>query len=206
MEVPTVYIVDDDSGSLNAMRWLVESMRFDVVACSSPHKFLDVFDPQRHGCIVLDVRMPGMSGLDLQEALNELEYCPPVIFITGHGEIPMSVRAIRAGAIDFLEKPVNDQFLLDRINEAVAIDLRARESHAGRSELNSRVEELTPREHEVMELLVSGKTVKEISTEFDVSVQTASKHRARVLEKIGVQNDVELVRRVLYVDPPKSTK
>ena len=197
MNEQTVFIVDDDDGSLNSMAWLVQSLRFNVETFSSASEFLESFDPQRPGCIVLDVRMPGLSGLCLQETLTGLDYCPPIIFVSGHGDVPMSVRAIKAGAVDFLEKPVNDQIFLDLINEAIQLDAKARQMQDRAPDVKQLLSRLTPREAEVMNEIVSGKTLKQIAAEFQISFQTASKHRIQVLEKLNVANDVELVRLVL---------
>ncbi|WP_220498301.1 response regulator transcription factor [Rhodopirellula sp. JC639] len=202
MTEPTVVIVDDDQGSLHSLAFLVESMNLRVQTFDRPSEFLNKFDPSIPGCLVFDVRMPGMSGLELQTELSKWDYVPPIIFVSGHGDIPMSVRAIRAGAIDFLQKPVKDQVLLDRINEAIEIDRRARESSPVSDSFSRAVSRLTSREREVMDLLVQGRSLKQISIEFGISFQTVSKHRARVLEKLQVGNDVELVRRCLGCDEP----
>ena len=197
MTTPTVAIVDDDEGSLRSLAWLVESMDMNVQTYSRPRDFLQHWNPDVLGCVVLDVRMPEMNGLELQAALSKLDYCPPIIFLSGHGDIPMSVRAIKAGAIDFLQKPINDQLLLDRINEAIELDRQAREKQNADQAFSGRIEKLTAREKEVMELLIQGKSLKQISLLFNITFQTASKHRSKVMEKMGVRNDVELVRLAL---------
>jgi len=190
---PTVFIVDDDAGSLKSLEWLVKSMDFQSVACPSPAEFLAQFDPQVPGCLVLDVRMPVMTGLDLQAALAEYDYCPPIIFITGYGDVPTSVRAIKAGAIDYLEKPIKGDVFQERLNEAIAIDLKARKNRSSSPVSNK----LTERQRQIMDLLVAGKTIKEISAACEISIQTAAKHRAHIFQKLSVDNDVELVRLVL---------
>lgn len=200
MNQPTVFIVDDNEGSLKSLTWLVQSMGHSVRAFSTAEEFLQDWDPTEPGCVVLDVRMPGISGLTLQEKLNRLDYCPPIIFVTGHGDIPMSVQAIKAGAIDFFQKPVKDQLLLDRISEAIRTDEQARRIANHHAEIRNQIERLTPRESEVMELLIEGCSLKEIAKRFGISVQTASKHRTNVLDKLQVRNDVELVRKVKQVD------
>lgn len=194
MENPTVVIVDDDTGSLKSLAFLIESMGHKVQTFSRPTDFLRRWDPSVPGCLVLDVRMPEMNGLDLQTELSSLDYVPPIIFVTGHGDIPMSVRAIKAGAVDFLQKPINDQVLLERINEALEVDRLARVAKCDATQFHEVVGRLTAREHEVMELLLIGRSLKQIAKEFEITFQTASKHRARVLEKLGVTNDVGLVR------------
>lgn len=199
---PRVVIVDDDAGSLHSLAFLIESMNIKVETYERPSDFLKQWDPSIPGCLVLDVRMPEMNGLDLQAELSKLDYIPPIIFVTGHGDIPMSVRAIKAGAIDFLQKPINDQALLDRINEAIQFDKKARESRSPDQLFPDLVSRLTIREREVMDRLIRGLSLKQISIEFGISFQTVSKHRARVLQKIGVANDVELVRVSLGVQEP----
>ncbi len=202
MTEPTVVVVDDDQAALHSLAFLIESMNIKVQTFDRPNDFLQNFDPSVPGCLVIDVRMPEMNGLDLQAELAKWDYVPPIIFVSGHGDIPMSVRAIKAGAIDFLQKPVTDQTLLDRINEAIQIDKRARESMPPSRGFSDLVSRLTNREREVMELLVQGRSLKQISIEFGISFQTVSKHRARVLNKLEVGNDVELVRLCLGCDHP----
>ncbi|MDV6034147.1 MAG: response regulator transcription factor [Phycisphaera sp. RhM] len=199
---PTVVVVDDDQAALHSLAFLIESMNIKVQTFDRPKDFLEHYDPTVPGCLVLDVRMPELSGLDLQAEMASWDYIPPIIFVSGHGDIPMSVRAIKAGAIDFLQKPIKDQILLDRINEAIQIDKHARESRPPNNDLSSRVSRLTSREREVMDLLVQGRSLKQISIEFGISFQTVSKHRARVLSKLEVCNDVELVRLCLGCDQP----
>ena len=197
---PIVVIVDDDEGSLRSLAFLIESMGMNVQTYSRPSDFLENWDPSKPGCLILDVRMPEMNGLDLQTELNRFAYVPPIIFVTGHGDIPMSVRAMRAGAVDFLQKPINDQALLDRINEAIELDRKARSCNATKEGFTEGATKLTNREREVMERLIRGRSLKQISMEFGITFQTASKHRAKVLEKIGVSNDVELVRLSLAAE------
>ncbi len=197
MKDPTVVIVDDDLGALHSLAFLIESMNIKVKTFQRPRDLLQQWDFSRPGCLVLDVRMPEMNGLDLQVELAKLDYVPPIIFITGHGDIPMSVRAIKAGAVDFLQKPLNDQLLLDRINDAIEIDRQARAQSADGHEFQDNLSKLTSREKEVMDRLILGRTLKQISIEFGISFQTVSKHRAKVLDKLGVANDVELVRLCL---------
>ena len=192
----TVFLVDDDESLRDAIAWLLESVTLRVESFASAAEFLDTFDPNRHGCVVLDIRMPGMSGLALQEQLREMGAKIPLIFVTGHGDVPMCVQAFQNGAFSFLEKPVNHQKLLDEINRAIEHDATQRQDRT--SHLASRLDTLSPREREVMALLVAGKSMKFIANQFGISVQTCSKHRARVLEKMSVDNDVELVR-LLFV-------
>jgi two-component system response regulator FixJ len=200
-ESPTVFLVDDDESVRNALRWLIESIGLPVEVFESAHEFLAACDPARPGCLVLDVRMPRMSGLDLQEELAGRQIHLPIIMITGHGDVPMCVKAFERGAFGFLEKPVNHQHLLDQVQRAIMADRKQRDRFAASPALDEQLRQLTPRELEVMELLVSGKTMKNIASELSISVQTCSKHRARVLEKLGVDNDVELVRLVVSSHP-----
>ena len=175
-------------------------MNLKVKTYLRPGDFLQEWEPSIPGCLVFDERMLEMNGLDLQSELARYEHVPPIIFVTGHGDIPMSVRAIKAGAINFLRKPIYDQTLLDCINEAIEVDKRARSASTSSDEFLKVAARLTSREGEVIERLIRGRSLKQISMEFGISFQTASKHRARVLEKIGVRNDVELVRKSLGAD------
>lgn len=206
MSISTVYIVDDDEGSLKSLAFLVQSMGHQTRTFSTAEAFLENWNPDDPGCVVLDVRMPGISGLTLQEKLSSLTYCPPIIFVTGHGDIPMSVHAMKAGALDFFQKPVNDQILLDRISEAIQQDEKARSEACEKLEIKRCIEKLTPREYEVAELLISGFSLKEVAKQFQISVQTASKHRTSVLDKMKVQNDVELVHKTSLISMFASKK
>jgi FixJ family two-component response regulator len=194
---PTVFLVDDDESVRNALSWLIESIGTHVEVFESAADFLENCDPTRTGCLVLDVRMPRMSGLDLQEELAARQIHLPIIMITGHGDVPMCVRAFERGAFGFIEKPVNHQQLIDHVHRAIEADRARRDRFAASPDWDRHLQQLTPREREVMELLISGKTMKTIATQLSISVQTCSKHRARVLEKLCVDNDVELVRRVV---------
>jgi two-component system response regulator FixJ len=194
---PTVFLVDDDQSVRKALKWLIESIEINVETFASADQFLDAFDPECPGCLVVDVRMPGMSGLELQQQLVRRQCRLPVIVITGHGDVPMCVRAFEAGAFAFLEKPVNEQQLLDHIQKAIEEDSRMRQSGGASVELAPRLELLTEREREVMDLMLAGKALKQIASQLGISVPTCSKHRARVLDKTEVANDVELVRLLL---------
>jgi RNA polymerase sigma factor (sigma-70 family) len=195
----TVFLVDDDQSLREALQWLLESVELPVEVFASAAEFLAAYDPARPGCIVLDIRMPGMSGLELQSQLNQKESPPPIIVITGHGDVPTCVRAFEGGAFAFLEKPVNHQQFLDHIQRAIEQDQENRQAGPASPELAAKIEKLTPREREVMDLLASGKTMKQIAMQLEISIQTCSKHRSRVLEKLGVDTDVELVRLLLMV-------
>ena len=192
-----VYIVDDDADVREATTFLVTTHGYPAVALSGPEELLERVSPEDGGCLVLDVRMPGMNGLELQQALSERGIRMPVIFITGHGDIPMAVQAVNAGALDFLEKPLDNDALLDRVGKAIEQDRERRERDARTAEIEQRLEKLTPREREVMEGILSGKLNKVIAYELDMSTRTVEVHRARILEKLGAHNASEMVRLVL---------
>ena len=194
MSDTTVFIVDDDPASRDPLRWLLESVELKVVSFASAAEFLDGYDPRTPGCLILDVRLRGMSGLDLQAELNRRGLAVATIFLTGHADVPMAVRAMKNGALDFLEKPFNDQMLLDRVQQAIERDRNARAREAEREEQQRRLEALTPREREVMELLVEGKANKEVADVLGLSVRTVEGHRARLMEKLGVNSLADLVR------------
>jgi len=191
---PTVFLVDDDRGALHSLRWLLESEGLAVESFLSASAFLDAYDPRKPGCVVLDVRMPEMDGLELQERMDHQGEHPPIIFVSGHGDVPTCVRAMKGGAVDFLEKPVDDDALLERIRQALARDLQRHRREMEEQEIALRKETLTPREGEVMQLLFDGKMNKQIAGQLSISIQTAAKHRTRVLSKMGVSNETELVR------------
>jgi len=196
---PTVFVVDDDEAMRNSLRWLIESVGLAVECHDSAESFLDSYYPGRSGCLLLDVRMPGMSGLELQEYLHRNEINIPVIIITGHGDVPMSVRAMKEGAIDFIEKPFNDELLLDAIRNALAVNEKQREKQALRAELVARLATLTPREHEVMEMVTAGRSNKEIASALGVSAKTVEAHRAKVMDKMQASSLAELVRMSMLV-------
>ncbi|HIP52687.1 MAG TPA: response regulator transcription factor, partial [Chromatiales bacterium] len=148
-----VFVVDDDQAMRSSLKWLIESVGMRVETYGSADEFIKNYYPGRSGCLLLDVRMPGMSGLELQEYLADQQIRIPVVIITGHGDVPMAVRAMKAGAVDFIEKPFNDEFLLDSIRNALALDEHQRSQQAERAEIAARLAQLTPREHEVMEMV-----------------------------------------------------
>jgi two-component system response regulator DctR len=192
-----VLLVDDDAAALKSLRWLLESAQLCVDSYSSADDLLAAYVPSVPGCLVVDYRMPGMNGLDLQQALLERGCRHPIIFVTGYGDVPTCSRAYRQGAFDFVEKPINDEALVELVQRALAEDARRRDAAAAHPDITQQLERLTPREQEVMNLLVDGKTVKQIAAELGVGFPTAARHRTRVLEKMSVANDVELVRLVL---------
>ncbi len=197
MSAERVYIVDDDPDVRHATALLVATAGWPTVPLASPGELLARIGPDDAGCLVLDVRLPGMDGLQLQQALAERGIRLPIVFITGHGDIPMAVRAVNAGALDFLEKPLDEQALLERIATAMERDRERREREAERSDIEQRLAQLTPREREVMEGILAGKLNKVIAHELGTSVRTVEVHRARVLDKLGARNGPEMVRRVL---------
>jgi len=203
---PLVYVVDDDAAMRSSLKWLIESVGMRVEAYGSADEFLGCYYPARAGCLLLDVRMPGMSGLELQEHLAARHSQLPVIIITGHGDVPMAVRAMKAGAVDFIEKPFNDESLLDAIRHALAVSVEQRSLQSRQAEVATRLALLTPREHEVMEMVAEGKSNKEIANALGVSAKTVEAHRARVMEKMQAHSLAELVRMVLtanLVDEPE---
>ncbi len=193
-ENPIVFIVDDDEAICESLRLLIGDIGLEVRTFHSARQFLSDYDSSQPGCLVLDVRMSGMSGLELQAKLHELDLEIPTIIITGHGDVPMAVEALKAGALDFIEKPFRDQVLLDSIQKAVDLDARARRLHKERQDVQSRVQLLTRRESEIMERLVAGKANKSIAYELGISPKTVDFHRANILAKTGVNSVVELVR------------
>ncbi len=197
---PTVFIVDNDLGVLKSMRWLLESEKLRVETFSSGASFLDNYHVSRPGCLILDIRMPGMNGLDVQNCLAERGVKLPIIVLSGHGDVATCSQAFTSGACAFVEKPADDEYLLNRIRQAIDSDLDRHRHEASRSEFAARIAELTSREIEVMNLLICGETPKQIATLMHISFQTVAKHRAKVLTKLKVENDVELARLVLAID------
>lgn len=197
MSEEQVYIVDDDADVREATQFVVSTAGYPAVALAGPNELLERVSPDDAGCLVLDVRMPEMDGLELQRELAERGIRMPVIFITGHGDIPMAVQAVNAGALDFLEKPLDNDALLERIATALERDRQRRRREAASADIEARLARLTPRERQVMEGILSGKLNKVIGYEFDMSTRTVEVHRARAMEKLGVHNASELVRVVL---------
>ncbi len=191
---PVVFVVDDDEAICRSLCLLIEDIGLDVKTFNSAQEFLGAYTPSQPGCLVLDVRMSGMSGLELQAKLESLGYHVPTIIITGHGDVPMAVEAMKSGAFDFIEKPFRDQVLLDSIQKAVASDQQNRQAQAQSADFQSRVELLTQREREIMNLLMLGKANKVIAYELDISPKTVDFHRANILSKVGVNSVVDLVR------------
>ena len=195
----TVYIVDDDQAIRHAMELLMRSVGLDYEIFHSGDDFLSGHTNDRAGCLVLDIRMPGLGGLELQEKLNETGSTLPIIFITGHGDVPMAVEAMQKGAVDFIQKPFRDQELLDQISEALKTDQERRSARDQQTEVSNRLEKLTKREREVMDLVVTGKPNKVIAYELGVSQRTVEIHRARVMEKMEARSLADLVRMHLTI-------
>jgi two-component system, LuxR family, response regulator FixJ len=197
---PVVFVVDDDEAVRNSLRLLVKSVGLMATALPSAQEFLATYDPLQPGCLVLDVRMPGMSGLELQQQLNLRGAVIPVIFITGHGDIPMAVESMQQGAFDFLQKPFRDQDLIDRIQRALEKDRTNRDELGQRTRIRERRDSLTPREREVLALVANGKSNKVMAADLGLSQRTVEIHRARVMEKMGASSVAQLVRMVLDLE------
>lgn len=194
MNEPTVFIVDDDQAVVRSLRWLIESVQLKVETFASAQAFLDGYAAVESGCLVLDVRMPGMSGIELQERLTVQRIPVPIIFITGHGDVQMAVRAVQAGAFDFIEKPFNDQDLLDRIQRAISFDSERRARDSQRARLSALFASLTTREREVMDLVVEGMSNKAVANSLGLSAKTVEVHRAKVMEKMKARSVSDLVK------------
>jgi RNA polymerase sigma factor (sigma-70 family) len=196
---PTVFLVDDDEAVRDSLGLLMKSVALTSRSFASAGDFLAAYDPDSPGCLILDIRMPGMSGMELQQKLIDMRAKLPIIFITGHGDIPMAVEAMQRGAVDFIPKPFRDDELLDRINKALETDRKNRDSLVEREVIEERIERLTPREKQVLELVVQGKANKVIAGDLEVSQRTVEIHRARVMEKMQVRSVAQLVRMVLQI-------
>ncbi len=199
---PVVFVVDDDFAVRDAIRNLISSVGLRVETFGSAGEFLSSKRPDAPACLVLDVRLPDVSGLEFQRALTEAGAAIPIIFITGHGDIPMSVRAMKARAVEFLTKPFRGQELLDAIQEAIAKDRAARIDRAELSEIRARYDALTPREKEVMRLVASGLLNKQVAAELGASELTIKTHRGRVMHKMAADSLADLVRMSEKLSPP----
>jgi RNA polymerase sigma factor (sigma-70 family) len=191
---PTVFLVDDEASVLKALSRLLRSTGLNVETFGSPQEFLQRHDPQAHGCLVLDVAMPGLNGLDLQRALAAKGTELPIIFLTGRGDIPMSVQAMKQGAVDFLTKPTNDEDLLAAIRAGIDKDRANRQSAVERSKIQQQLARLTPREREVLHHIIAGKLNKQVAADLGIVEKTIKVHRARVMKKMNVRSLAELVR------------
>lgn len=193
----TVFVVDDDRAVRESLALLVQSVGLEVETFAGANDFLDAYQPDRRGCLITDIRMPGMSGLELQERLSADHQHIPVIVLTGFGDVPAAVRALKGGAVDFVEKPFNPQALLDLVQLAIARDAEIREQAEREAELAERMAMLTPREQEVMALVVAGKANKVIAIDLSISERTVELHRGRIMKKMQVRSLAELIRMVL---------
>ncbi len=190
---PTVFVVDDDSEVRETLKWLVESVGLKIETFASAQDFLNVYDPNRPGCLVTDVRMPGMSGIELQAKLMAAEVTLPIIVVSGYADVPTAVRSMKGGAIDFVEKPFNEQMMLERIQLSILEDARLRQKRAQRERARARLQSLTPRERQVMDLVILGRSNKQIARELDISPKTVEVHRSNVMAKMKAQSLAELV-------------
>ncbi len=196
----TVFVVDDDEAARDSLSWLISSVNLKVETYASAQEFLDAFDTKRPGCLLLDMRMPGMSGLALLNRLRELGSTLPTIFLTGHGDVPMAVRALKAGAVDFLEKPYNDQVLLDCIHNALEQSIQIRQLRNEQRIIEERFASLTPREQEVMAMVAKGLSNKQIGNNLSISIKTVETHRARIMEKMEADSVSHLVRMAVALE------
>lgn len=199
MNAPTVYIVDDESAVADSVSLLLRSVGLRTRVFPDARSFLDAYQSALEGCLVLDVRMPRMSGLELQEELNRRRCTLPVIFMTGHGDVPMAVEAMRAGALDFLQKPFNDDDLIRRVQKALEHDLQERAALRQHDEIRRRWGELTPREREVAQRIVDGQANKVVALEMDISERTVELHRAHIMQKMQARGIAQLVQMALVV-------
>jgi len=190
----TVFIVDDDPSLRDSLQYLLESVGLEVRSFASARDFLEAADPEMAGCLLLDVRMPGMSGLDLQNELVKAKIFLPIVFLTGHGTVPMSVRALKAGAVDFLQKPFDEQDLFNAIQQAIEHDRWARRERNQLRELHKLSDSLTPREREVFTLIVAGMLNKQIAYQLGTTERTIKAHRSRIMEKMQAESLADLIR------------
>lgn len=198
MPEPTVFVVDDDPAMRASLRWLIESVGLAVTTCGDARAFLETYKGDRPGCLLLDVRMPGMSGLDLQAELSSRKITLPIVIITGYAEVPIAVRAMKAGAVDFIEKPFSDEDLLQRIRKAIALDAETRRIGAERRAIEERLNQLTARERDVLERVIRGKSNKVIASELKLSTKTVEAHRSHVMEKMQAASLAELIRLSIF--------
>ena len=200
MAEPTVFVVDDDQAVRDSLGMLLKSMGQRAMLFDSAQTFLEQYQSDWIGCLVLDIRMPGMSGMELQQRLRTMNCTIPIIFVTGHGDVPMAVEAMHAGAYDFIQKPFRDQELLDRVNQALGWYLEHRSEEDRRRAVAERFASLTPREREVMDCVVRGLANKVIAMDLDLSQRTVEIHRARVMEKMEARSLADLVRMSLHIN------
>ena len=194
----TVFVVDDELVVRDSLRWLIESVGLSVQTFSSASEFLDAYNSTMAGCVILDVRMPGISGLELQETLRERGDTIPIIVVTGYADVPMAVRAMKSGATEFLQKPYSDQRLLDVVQQAIDDDAKYRQKNGHLKELRQQLASLTPREAEILALVADGLASREIGEQLDISQKTVETHRTNMMKKMNVGNVARLTR--LYLE------
>lgn len=199
-QCPTVFVVDDDPEVRRSISLLGKSVQLEVATFVSGQDFLNTYSNEQRGCLILDVRMPGMTGLELQQKLIDQDCRIPTILITAHAEVPMATQAMRAGAVDFIQKPYSPQVLLERIYEAIELDAEARRQQTERAEVHELVEILSPREREVMNLLAVGHSTKQIAKQLQISIKTVDNHRSNVLGKMKMDNTAQLARKLARID------
>lgn len=200
-DIGKVYIVEDDDAVRESLQLMLESVGYQTRAFANANAFLEAYDSDLAGCLVLDIRMPGMNGMELQRKLNERNSILPILFVTGHGDVPMAVEAMQQGALDFVQKPYREQELLEKIEHAFKIDQANRNSLQQRQAIAARLQSLTPRELEVLRRMVDGNANKVIAIDLDISQRTVEIHRARVMEKLEANSLAHLVRMIMAVDP-----
>ena len=197
----TIYVVDDDEGVRDSLQWLLEGKDYRVRCFDSAETFLSRYDAREVACLIVDIRMGGMSGLELQDRLIERKSPLPIVFITGHGDVPMAVEAMRAGAVDFLQKPFKDDDLIRRVQKALAQDERLREQLSGLEQIRLRHDSLTPREREIASRLVAGNANKVIAIDLGLSERTVEVHRAHIMQKMEARGLAQLVQLLLRLQP-----
>ncbi len=196
---PTVYIIEDDDAVRDSLKLVLESVGMTVADYPRADLFLADYSPDMAGCMVLDIRMPGLNGMELQRKLNAIHSTLPIIFVTGHGDVPMAVEAMQQGAVDFIQKPYREQELLDKIHQAMQLDAEHRRQLTELNAIEEQMSSLTPREAQVMDLMVEGKANKAIAFDLDISQRTVEIHRARVMDKMQSKSLAQLVRKVIAV-------
>ncbi len=198
---PKVYVVEDDEAVRDSLTMILQSADYQVVGYASAEQFLAQWNEQDRGCIVLDIRMPGMDGMTLQKELNDRHSMLPIIFVTGHGDVPLAVQAMKEGAVDFIQKPYAKDALLEKIDMAMGIDAEQHQVLEEQQSIRDRLATLTERETEVMQMMVEGKANKVIAADLDISQRTVEIHRSRVMQKMGTHSLAHLVRMVVAIEP-----
>lgn len=198
---PIIYIIDDDADLCQALCWLFDSVKLKVETFSNGRKFLEAYDSSWYGCLLIDVRMPEISGLELQDRLNAKKNKIPIIILTGHGDTPMAVRAMKAGAFDFILKPVDSQYLLDQVQKVLFNEKLRQQATLQQESWMKRLSSLSPREHQILELIVAGKLNKTIAYECNISISTVELYRSRIKQKMQVKSLAELIKSYLTINP-----